>query len=188
MSTYLYLVCPLHEPPLRSADEVGQHLSDLPTIRDYIADRQALAAAMENWKIPSSEYFRRAAATFLQAHPNCPVTIADEYGTTHPVDPDVPAARHLVLDVPRICGSRQRLRETSPTTELVSGEILIVNFADCLDITVSAIDELITLALGDHTDTFLELQDASTDIINRIDTRAANRGIPLLRIKRPPTP
>ena len=30
MSTYLYLVCLDHTPPLRAASESGQHLYDLP--------------------------------------------------------------------------------------------------------------------------------------------------------------
>lgn len=41
MSTYLYLECQDHNPPLSSHGEVGEYLSDLPRIRREIAQRDA---------------------------------------------------------------------------------------------------------------------------------------------------
>ena len=46
MSTYVYLECLDHDPPLRSDGEVGQHLYDLPDIRKYIAQRDMYVAIM----------------------------------------------------------------------------------------------------------------------------------------------
>ena len=43
MSTYLYLRCEDHDPPLVAREESGQHLYDLPTIRADIADEVEVA-------------------------------------------------------------------------------------------------------------------------------------------------
>lgn len=44
MSTYLYLACLDHDPPLFADDESGQHLYDLPQIRADIARRAEMVA------------------------------------------------------------------------------------------------------------------------------------------------
>lgn len=98
MSTYLYLECLSHDPPLRAQDESGQHLYDLPQIRADVANRDELAA---EWRVadcdvwtmlprPASfldddQYFRRRTIEFLGQHPHCHIGIRDEYGEEHAV-------------------------------------------------------------------------------------------------------
>jgi len=77
MSVYLYLECCDHDPPL-SSDDVGQHLTDLPRIRNEIANRKVFVAAAEHF--PDYEYFTRNAARFFIRHPHCAIGIRDEYG------------------------------------------------------------------------------------------------------------
>ena len=84
MSTYVYLVCMDHEPPLVAEDESGQHLYDLPRIRADIRDRELLVAAAER-DLVSDEYFRRNTVRFLRSHPTCRISIKDEYGVEHAV-------------------------------------------------------------------------------------------------------
>lgn len=85
MSTYLYLVCVAHDPPLRADCESGQHLYDLPQIRADIRNRDEIVKAMELGMEPDSGplHFRRATARFLSEHPRCPLAIYDEYGERH---------------------------------------------------------------------------------------------------------
>lgn len=84
MSTYLHLECRVHEPAISSDGEVGQHLYDLPNIREYIKHRSALAAVAYLDGVTLSSWAGNAASFFKQ-HPNCPVFIADEYGKDHAV-------------------------------------------------------------------------------------------------------
>ena len=87
MSTYLYLECLDHDPPLRSDGEVGQHLRDLPDIRRDIANRAAIVAAGEADLWPDyGHHFRHNAELFLCRHPKCRIGIRDEYGDVHPVE------------------------------------------------------------------------------------------------------
>ena len=91
MSTWLYLECLDHDPPLRADDESGQHLYDLPQIRADIADRDALVAAVRATRFGdveqvTNDYFRRHTLRFLVAHPTCHIGIRDEYGHLHPLD------------------------------------------------------------------------------------------------------
>lgn len=89
MSTYLYLQCLSHTPPLQAEAESGQHLYDLPQIRADIADRERIAAAVNDqssgeWWGDAPEfthdYFRRTSARFLATHPACQIGIVDECG------------------------------------------------------------------------------------------------------------
>ena len=92
MSTYLHLTCLDHDPPLLAEDESGQHLYDLPRIRQEIADRANVAAGPRtyhpdgppfgDYDMPA--YFRAASARFLGQHPACRIGITDEYGREHP--------------------------------------------------------------------------------------------------------
>lgn len=83
MSTWLYLVCLDHDPPLRNRVESGQHLTDLKQIRADIADREALVriTRTDDWIDLGGE--RNVTATFLAEHPHCSIGIRDEYGTDH---------------------------------------------------------------------------------------------------------
>lgn len=89
MSTWLHLECLDHNPPIISIDESGQHLSDLPQIRDDLATPlTALLAQTESPPrspfAPDPNYFRRHTATFRAQHPHCRIGIRDEYGNSHP--------------------------------------------------------------------------------------------------------
>lgn len=92
MSTWLYLECLDHNPPLRAHDESGQHLYNLPQIRADIANREALVAAVRATRFGdgieevTDDYFRRHTLRFLIDHPNCRIGIRDEYGRAYPLD------------------------------------------------------------------------------------------------------
>lgn len=84
MSTYVYLECLDHDPPIQAEDESGQHLYDLPQIREDVANREALVEAWTANPWPSGidalDYYTRHSARFLAQHPKCRVGIRDEYG------------------------------------------------------------------------------------------------------------
>ena len=86
MSTYLYLECLDHDPVLRSSGEVGQHLYDLPQIREDIANRDLFVAVAEADLDPDyGHHFRQNTVQFLVQHPRCSIGIRDEYGNQHPL-------------------------------------------------------------------------------------------------------
>ena len=80
MSTYIYLLCRDHNPAIQADGESGQHLWDLPQLRQDIADRDAIVHSS-----PYGSRYRRNTATFLAAHPHCRLGIVDEYGREHPI-------------------------------------------------------------------------------------------------------
>lgn len=90
MSTYLYLECLDHDPPLQAEDESGQHLYDLRRIRAEIAHRDELVAAhpdgvpMVSGFDDIDGYFQSNSVRFLAAHPKCRIGIRDDYGHEHP--------------------------------------------------------------------------------------------------------
>ncbi len=84
MSTYLYLQCLDHDPPLPADEESGQHLSDLPAIRAAIAGRSVLMRAGPGWG--PTGYFAENTRRFLVAHHSCRIGIVDEYGVEHPLE------------------------------------------------------------------------------------------------------
>lgn len=86
MSTWLYLECLDHDPPLQADGESGQHLTDLPEIRSDVAKREvwvAWDAEDDVWN--SLHHFRRNTITFLRKHPRCSLGVRDEYGRAHPL-------------------------------------------------------------------------------------------------------
>jgi hypothetical protein len=87
MSTYVYLECVDHDPPLSSDGEVGQHLYDLPRIRSEIAQRDLYVANAKSdfFMGDYGDHFTNNAARFLAAHPRCNIGIRDEYGREHPL-------------------------------------------------------------------------------------------------------
>lgn len=87
MSTTLYLECHSHTPPIAS-EEVGQHLYDLPRIRELLADRKAVSEAVRLDLVDGGSPFDRNTARFISSHPNCDLHIADEYGREHPIAED----------------------------------------------------------------------------------------------------
>lgn len=87
MSTYIYLECLDHTPPLSSDGEVGQHLYDLPRIRDEIAKRDQFVA-MADLAPDYGSHFTNNAARFFMQHPHCRIGIRDEYNRKHPLEAD----------------------------------------------------------------------------------------------------
>lgn len=88
MSTWMYLQCEDHDPPIRAREESGQHWYDLPRIRAEVANRGDLLARMDagDFNPPAvwtgsnlNVYFPRNSAMFLRDHPNCRITIWTEY-------------------------------------------------------------------------------------------------------------
>ena len=90
MSTYLYLQCLDHDPPLRSEGEVGQHMTDLPFVRVCIKERNDLAKQFMGtvWPVPTTieGQWQRTAAAFLADHRWCNIGIVDEYRQIHPIE------------------------------------------------------------------------------------------------------
>jgi hypothetical protein len=92
MSTRMYLECHDHTPPIRADSESGQHYSDLPRIREEIANRAEVIAwadgpdSYDHWRdggtgrFDARRYFRAHSAAFLRSHPHCDVRIITEYG------------------------------------------------------------------------------------------------------------
>lgn len=87
MSTYIYLTCESHNPPLRAEDESGQHLYDLPRIREEIQNRKVIAR-IEDEGLPCGNPFVQHSAYFLSRHKECGIGIVDEYGQTYPIEPE----------------------------------------------------------------------------------------------------
>lgn len=86
MSTYVYLVCLDHDPPLVAEDESGQHLYDLPRIRAEIAGVDAPAPSGQH--PDATAYFRRNSERFLLQHRGCRIGIRDEHGRDHDTEED----------------------------------------------------------------------------------------------------
>ena len=90
MSTWLYLECIDHDPPLRADGESGQHLSDLVDIRKDIANRNKMVELYNETEFEwPTHHFRLNTVRFLAKHPKCHLTIRDEYGR-----------EHLIVEVP----------------------------------------------------------------------------------------
>lgn len=84
MSTYLYLVCLDHEPPIIADEESGQQWYHLPQIRKDVANRDAIAAV---WRegVGLNNFYRRRTAKFLAQHPACSIGIRTDYGEDVPL-------------------------------------------------------------------------------------------------------
>lgn len=86
MSTSLYLVCTDHDPPVQNDCESGQHLYDLPQLREDLANRELIVAAAGIYLYPQDcDSHRCNTARFLEQHPKCNLIIRDEYGREHPI-------------------------------------------------------------------------------------------------------
>lgn len=86
MSTWMYLKCINHDPPILADEESGQHHYDLPRIREEIANRADLVRRLTDGDLPYDNsshygnYFPRNSARFLRHHPHCEIRIESEYG------------------------------------------------------------------------------------------------------------
>ena len=85
MSTWLYLWCESHDPPLKNDMESGQHLYDLEQIWSDLDNRDRIVSAWNDGFTPDNT-FRCNTAGFLAAHPHCRIVVIDEYGRTHHPD------------------------------------------------------------------------------------------------------
>ena len=89
MSTYIYLRCESHDPPVVAEGESGQHTYDLPRLREDIANRHIIAAALRIGMEPESGlHFWSNTAYFLRDHEHCQLGIVDEYGGTYDIEGD----------------------------------------------------------------------------------------------------
>lgn len=93
MSTYIYLVCEAHDAPVKSGEESGQHLYDLPQLRlDWLNRKHWLSyierfpdALTREWDHLS--YFQRNTFGFLREHADCgdSMHVVTEYGVQMPL-------------------------------------------------------------------------------------------------------
>ena len=91
MSTYLHLVCLDHDPPLVADGESGQHWYDLPHIRDWVANREALVTALDLSDVGhpfGTGHFYGNTVEFLAQHRKCAIGIRSEYGEDVPIVDD----------------------------------------------------------------------------------------------------
>lgn len=86
MSTYFYLTCEDHDPPLTARDESGQHHYDIPRILEEIRDPRSLIDRLNRgeltWDMAEGydSYFPYNSAQFLMFHSTCSIGLVDEYG------------------------------------------------------------------------------------------------------------
>ena len=73
MSTYWYLECVSHKPPIRSEDEVEQHTYGLTAIRKAIRE-----ATLDDPRVMTR--WESNAARFALQHPHCALCFVSEYG------------------------------------------------------------------------------------------------------------
>lgn len=85
MSTWLYLRCESHDPPLENDGESGQHLYDLEQIWSDLNNRDRIVVSWNDNIIPD-DHFRINTARFLAEHPHCQIGVIDEYQRTHHPD------------------------------------------------------------------------------------------------------
>lgn len=87
MSTYIYLRCEDHNPPLRAEHESAQHIYRLPEVRAALADRERISKdPMLVNGFSGTGHFEANTAQFLAAHPLCRIGIEDEYGREYPLE------------------------------------------------------------------------------------------------------
>lgn len=90
MSTWIYLVCTDHTPPICAEGESGQHLYDLPQLRRDLAERERIAG-MSDGEFDMTyrglpDRFTANTWQFLRQHPECSIEIQDEYDRVHPIE------------------------------------------------------------------------------------------------------
>ncbi|MDJ0010115.1 hypothetical protein [Gordonia alkanivorans] len=82
MSTYHYLECANHNPPLLSDDEVEQHrdTETLDKVRELVRNRATIVPLLREEKIglPDDRYLENA-LRFLVFHEHCKVNLVTEY-------------------------------------------------------------------------------------------------------------
>lgn len=91
MSTYLYLTCLEHDPPLLSQDEVSQHAhTEIGRVREWVKNRKSIVELRHAEVVGYDDYFLNNAITFLQSHLDCRIGGKDEYGDLWDVMDPIP--------------------------------------------------------------------------------------------------
>jgi hypothetical protein len=90
VSTYVYLACLDHSPPLVADEESTQHRyndDEMRLVREWVRDRGDLVEAWQNGLVQyrgvsdsSASYFAVNTARFLVGHLTCRLAARDEYG------------------------------------------------------------------------------------------------------------
>lgn len=78
MSTYFFLQCEDHDPPIRTDRESGQHYYNLQQIFEDLDNRRFIEECNAQ-DIDPDDYYRRHTFQFLRDHPHCTITVWDEY-------------------------------------------------------------------------------------------------------------
>lgn len=78
MSTWVYLACIDHDPPLVSDCESGQH-DERVGMALLVADRDKWLALTRNDDVEITDRWSRNGSYFLRSHPKCRLACVDEY-------------------------------------------------------------------------------------------------------------
>lgn len=95
MSTWMYLVCPSHEAPVKSDGESGQHTYDVPQVRFDWLRRDHWLQYIDRFPDTLTRdydhlsYFQRNTFAFLRDHRDCTEApyIESEYGGRYFIEP-----------------------------------------------------------------------------------------------------
>lgn len=79
MSTWFYLQCENHDPPIRAARESGQHYRDLQQIFAALDNRDTVIRTWNCFATPRAS-FPWNTAKFIVTHPHCTITVQSETG------------------------------------------------------------------------------------------------------------
>lgn len=99
MSTYVYLACLDHTPPLIATEESDQHMHRdgvMEQIQRWVDNRETLVPMWHRSELDYSNYFLANTMRFLVQHEHCRVFAQSEYGDNVdmgfgvPVEPTAP--------------------------------------------------------------------------------------------------
>lgn len=125
MSTNLHYWCVTHDPNIRSDDEVGRNLSDLPAIRADLNNVEKIVETIEQlpdgvWDLDFSDQHKRRRWIFLWNHRNCEIEIYDEYNQYYPLY-EGPAEKPIERDT--VLGKVQRVEQNEDGIKVVFGNL-----------------------------------------------------------------
>ena len=82
MSTYVYLACLDHNPPLINRDESEQHTNEhhIDKVRSWVDRRDQLVPLQREGLLDLSDQFFRHTVLFLSDHEHCRLAARTEYG------------------------------------------------------------------------------------------------------------
>lgn len=87
MSTYYYLECLAHTPPIVSTEESARKSSQISQIREDWEHREEIWWSYDSGLLTNVEFGspRMATIHFMEHHKDCPVQIRSEYGEVYPI-------------------------------------------------------------------------------------------------------